>query len=146
MGLPGKGSAVSRLEQARPINEGHEGVARLVAASRRSMGGEHAWVNLDIGIAYVLGRTDRQMIRPDRLRAAGIGCSLPKICDGKHQPDERRLFRPLIRKPLMPQAAQSSGRNNRKVGTIGDRAALHVGRPRPPGARDCCSLHRQLGR
>jgi hypothetical protein len=49
------------------------------------MGGEHAWVNLDIGIAYVLGRTDRQMIRPDLLRAAGISCSLPKICDGKHQ-------------------------------------------------------------
>ena len=83
-------------------------VARLVATSRRSMGGEHAWVNLDVGIAYVLGRTDRQVIRRDRVRAAGISCSLPKICGGKHQPDERRLFRPLIRKPLMPQAAQSS--------------------------------------
>ncbi len=28
---------------------GHEGVA----ASRRSIGGKHAWVSLDIGIAYV---------------------------------------------------------------------------------------------
>ena len=54
MGLPGKGSAVSRSEQSRPINECREGVARLVAASRRSTGCEHAWVSLDIGIAYVL--------------------------------------------------------------------------------------------
>lgn len=54
MGLPGKGSAVSESEQSRPINEGHEGVARLVAASRRSTGGEHAWVSLDVGIAYLL--------------------------------------------------------------------------------------------
>jgi hypothetical protein len=53
-GLPGKGSAVSGTEQSRPINEGHEGVARLVAASPRSTGREHAWVNLDIGIAHVL--------------------------------------------------------------------------------------------
>jgi hypothetical protein len=54
MGLPGKGSAVCRSEQSRPINEGHGGFARLVAASRRSTGCEHAWVSLDIGIAYVL--------------------------------------------------------------------------------------------
>jgi hypothetical protein len=53
-GLAWKGSAASRSEQSRPINEGHEGLARLVAASRRSTGGEHAWVNPDIGIAYVL--------------------------------------------------------------------------------------------
>jgi hypothetical protein len=118
-GLAWQGIGGERSEQSRRINEGHEGVARLVAASRRSMGGEHAWVNLDIGIAYVLGRTDRQVIRRDRIRAAGISCSLPKICGGKHQPDERRLFRPLIRKPLLPQAAQSSGRNNHEVGTIG---------------------------
>jgi hypothetical protein len=54
MGLPGKGSAGSRSEQSRPINEGHEGLAWLVAASRRSTGGEHTWVSLAIGIAYVL--------------------------------------------------------------------------------------------
>jgi hypothetical protein len=54
MALPGKGSAVCRSEQSRPINEGHGGFARLVAASRRSTGCEHAWVSLDIGIAYVL--------------------------------------------------------------------------------------------
>jgi hypothetical protein len=102
-------------------------VARLVAASRRSTGGEHAWVSLDIGIAYVLVEPTAKVIRRGRIRAAGISCSLPKICGGKHQPDERRSFRPVIRKPLMPQATQSSGRNNHEVGTIGDRH-----RCRPP--------------
>ena len=48
---------VSGSEQSRPINVGHEGVAWLVAASRRSTGGEHAWVSLDIGIAYVLAES-----------------------------------------------------------------------------------------
>jgi hypothetical protein len=33
MGLPGKGSAVSRSQHSRPIDEGDEVVARLVAAS-----------------------------------------------------------------------------------------------------------------
>ena len=54
MGLPGKGSAVSGPEQSRPINEGHEGVARLVAAGCRSTGGEHVWASLDVGVAYLL--------------------------------------------------------------------------------------------
>jgi hypothetical protein len=43
-----------RAGRARLINEGREDVARLVAASRRSTDGEHASVNRDIGIAYVL--------------------------------------------------------------------------------------------
>jgi hypothetical protein len=33
MGLPGKGSAVSRSQHSRPIDEGDEVIARLVAAS-----------------------------------------------------------------------------------------------------------------
>jgi hypothetical protein len=52
--VPTCGRGWVRSEQSRLINKGHEGVARLVAASRRSTGGEHAWVSLDIGIAYVL--------------------------------------------------------------------------------------------
>jgi hypothetical protein len=35
MALPGGGSAVSRSEQSRPINEGHEGVARLARIFHR---------------------------------------------------------------------------------------------------------------
>jgi hypothetical protein len=124
MGLPAKGSAVSRSEQSRPISEGHEGGARLVAASRRSTGGEHAWVSLDIGIAYVLVEPTAKVIVGTVFASLALAAPFRKSAAGSISPTNADCSdllsgNSLCHRLLSRRVGTITSRNNRRCSDVG---------------------------